>query len=58
MKRWPYLVDSEGVDGIYHELWLLNFSYREAWAKNTVYRFRTLFSRFRVLPLKYQNFYR
>jgi hypothetical protein len=27
--------------------------YREAWGKNTVYRFTTLFSRFKDLPLKY-----
>jgi hypothetical protein len=27
------------------------------WGKNTLYRFRTLFGRFKDLPLKYQKFY-
>jgi hypothetical protein len=49
--------------GVYRESWFTQFRlpsvvktlkiYREAWGKNTVYRFRTLF---KDLPLKYQNF--
>jgi hypothetical protein len=56
-------------NGVYRESWFTtisvtvsrentkNFTVKRE-VKNTVYRFRTLFSRFKDLPLKYQKFYR
>ena len=62
LECWVWWIKQEGVDGVYRESWFTQIRlpsvmktlkiYSEAWGKNTVDIFITLF---KDLTLKYQN---